>query len=57
MISNHFMTTTLTKDCTAPEFQEKYDLRVNAANVFVEYTNTIVKDIRDVMLMDKVMFN
>ena len=56
VISNHFVTTTISKSCTVKEFQVKHDLRVNSANFFVECTNTIVKDFRDVMLMDKVMF-
>ena len=49
------MTTTITSDCTVQEFQTKYDLRVNGANVFIECGDVIIEDFRDVMLMDKVI--
>ena len=55
VISNHFKTTTISKSCTVKEFQMKHDLRINGANVFIQCTNPIVDDCRDVMLMDKVV--
>ena len=56
VISNHFVNTTITSSCAAEDFQRKYDLRTNTFNIFVECTNQqIIKDCRDVMLMDKVM--
>ena len=36
-------------------FQTKYDLRINGANVFIEYDDQIIKDFCDVMLMEKVI--
>jgi hypothetical protein len=55
--SNHFKITTIPESCTAQEFQKKHDLRINAPNIFIECTTytTITKDLRDVMLMDKVI--
>ena len=57
VISNHFKTTTIPRDCTAEDFQREYDLKINGANAFIECTNPIVEDfeIRNVILMDKVM--
>ena len=54
VISNHFMTTTVTKECTVQDIRTKYDLRVNAPNVYIECTNPITEDFRDIMLLDKV---
>ena len=55
VISNHFMTTTISKSCIVKKFLEQHDLKVKGANVFIECTNPIVDDSRDVMLMDKVI--
>ena len=56
MMSNHFMTTIISKECTMEEFQRQNDLRLKGSNVFIEYDDSMnVKDIRDVILKDKVI--
>ena len=55
MISNHFMTTTMTSECTVEEFQKNNDLRIGGANVFIECGDPIIEDFRDVMLINKVI--
>ena len=55
VISNHFMTTTISNECTMEEFQQRNDLRLKGANVFIEYGDPVMKDIRDVILKHKVM--
>ena len=53
--SNHFMITTISRDCTVQEFLTKHDLKFKGANLFIECGDSIIEDFRDVMLMDKVL--
>ena len=55
VISNHFMTSTVTSECTVDEFRKEKNLEANKANVFIEFGDPIIKDIRDVILEDKVL--
>lgn len=55
VVSNHFMTTPISHECTVEEFQRRNDLRLKGANVFIEYGDQVVNDIRDVILKHKVM--
>ena len=55
MISNHFIISTVSSECIVEELQKQEDLEVNKSNVLVEYGDPIIKQVRDVILMDKVI--
>ena len=49
------MTTTVTSEWTIDKFRDKKGLEANKINVFIEYGDPIIKNIRDVILMDEVL--
>lgn len=59
VISNHFMTTIIKSECTVEEFREQHDLETKKLNVLIDYydNSLIIKEIRDVILKDKVCNN
>ena len=47
--------TSPSSECTVAQFREQQGLEVNINNVLVEFGDPTIKEIRDVILMDKVI--